>query len=421
MGKTIAEKIFSNHSGQDVSANDFVFSEVDLAMGHDYNGALTIDVFHEIGKTVHDNHKVIFVFDHVSPSPSEKYSRFHSKIRTFCTKENIEFYDVGEGICHQLLPEKGWILPGDLIVGTDSHTCTYGALNAFSTGIGSTDMAAVLATGKLWFKVPETDLIVLKGHLSKGVLAKDVILFLTGELSSEDLIYHAIEFTGSVVEDLEIDERLTITNMVVEMGGKAGLMPCDEKTISWLRDRSLATISPVVPDEDAIYKNRFSYNLSSLGPQVATPHDVGNVCPVEEVEGIKVQQAVLGTCTNGRLCDLEIAARLLKSKKIAEGVRLLVIPASRKVLLDALDRGLIEIFVEAGAIILPPGCGPCAGGHAGIPGDGENVISTANRNFKGRMGNEKANIFLASPATVAASSLQGKICDPRRYGDDTQR
>lgn len=415
MGKTITEKIFSKHCREDISANDFVFVQVDLVMGHDYNGALTVDTFQKIKKPVSDPSKVLFVFDHLVPSPNEEYSRFQSKIRTFCYKENIKLYDIGEGICHQLLPEKGHVFPGDLIVGTDSHTCTYGALNAFSTGIGSTDMATVLATGKLWFKVPETIKVILNGHLKKGIYSKDIILYLISKISSKGAIYNTIEFTGPIIDSLNIESRLTITNMAVEMGAKAGIMPCDEKTIRWLKNTSCnREIEPVAPDSDAIYRNTLRFNLSNLKPQVARPHNVDDVCAVERVEGIKINQAVLGTCTNGRLTDLKVAAGILKGKKIPEGIRFLIIPASRKIFLEAMEEGIIQDLVQAGGIILPSGCGPCLGTHNGVPGDNEVVISTSNRNFKGRMGNNKSFVYLASPATVAASALKGEIVDPRR-------
>ncbi len=413
MGQTIVEKIFSAHCGQEVQANDLVMANVDLVLGHDYNGALTIDIFNELNKPLCDKDKVIFVMDHVVPSPSEDYSRLQGKVRRFTAEHEIKLYEMGDGICHQLLPQNGHILPGDLIVGTDSHTCTYGALNAFSTGVGSTDMVAVLATGKLWFRVPETVKIFLNGKLPEGVYAKDIILYLLGQLSAKGAIYEAIEFSGPVIDNLEIDDRLTVSNMVVEMGAKAGIMPGDEKLITWLKSRTDREVNLVKPDEDAVYKKVMHFDLSNLVPQVAKPHNVDNVTDLAEVIGAKVNQGVLGTCTNGRIQDLRIAAEILRGKTIARGFRLLVIPASREILIQAIHEGIIEDLLNAGATVLPPGCGPCAGAHGGVPDDGEVVLSTANRNFKGRMGNNQAFIYLASPAVVAASALTGTVVDPR--------
>jgi len=306
------------------------------------------------------------------------------------------------------------VLPGMVILGSDSHTTTYGALNAFSAGVGSADLAAALASGKLWFKVPQTIKMILKGRLSRGVSAKDLILHIIGKVTAEGANYMAVEFVGDGVDGISLDGRLTICNMGIEMGAKVALFEVDSKTREWLSLRTRQAYDPVFPDPDAHYAQVLEWNLPSLVPQVAKPHQVDHVVPVTEVEGLRVHQGLLGTCTNGRLEDLQAAAQILKGRKVLPGFRLMIAPASRQVLLEAIQTGIIETFLLAGAMLLPPGCGPCHG-LGGVPRDGENVISTANRNFKGRMGNNKAFIYLASPATVAASAIEGKIVDPRKY------
>ncbi|MCR4399900.1 MAG: 3-isopropylmalate dehydratase large subunit, partial [Syntrophomonadaceae bacterium] len=305
--------------------------------------------------------------------------------------------------------------PGDLVIGADSHTCTYGAINAFSTGVGSTDLAAGIISGKLWFKVPESIKFVLNGELSPGVYSKDLILYLIGQVTADGATYMAAEFTGSAIRAMSVEARFTISNMAIEMGAKVGLMEADQKTISWVRRHTDRPFTPVAADPDAVYAEVREYDVSSLGPQVACPHTVDNVKPVEEVAGTPIQQCFIGTCTNGRLEDLRIAADILRGEKVNRGTRLIVAPASRQVMLDAIAEGIIQVFLEAGAAVVTPGCGCCVGTHNGVPSDGENVLSTANRNFKGRMGNNKAFIYLASPATVAASALTGRITDPRDF------
>ncbi len=417
-GKTIAEKILSKKSGTDARAGDIVVAELDLLMGQDGTAPLAVKSFREMGgKKVFDGSKICFVIDHNAPSPVESVSNLHKLMREFAAEQGINLYDVGEGVCHQLMPERGHILPGELAIGADSHTTTYGALNAFSTGVGSTELAAAMITGKTWFKVPETIKIVLHGELPKGVYAKDIILHIIGDLTADGATYMAVEFTGETVQQLSVDARMTLSNMSMEMGAKAGLFEADEKTLEWVKGRAQREFEPVSPDPDAEYALVKEYDVSKLVPQVACPHRVDNVKPITEVEGTPIQQAVLGTCTNGRLEDLRIAAQILEGKKVAPGVRLIVAPASRQVFLDAMREGIIQTLVEAGAAVVTPGCGPCVGTHQGVPSDGENVISTANRNFKGRMGNNKAFIYLASPATVAASAIEGKIADPRKYLD----
>ncbi len=414
MGQTIIEKIISGHSGKEVHAGDIVVARVDYVMGQDGTAPLAIRAFNEMGgKEVFDRDRVALVIDHSAPSPNEGVSSLHQLMREFAAEKDFRLYDVGEGVCHQLLPESGRVGPGSLVIGADSHTCTYGALNAFSTGVGSTDLAGGLISGRMWFKVPETVKFVCNGNLPSGVYSKDLILYLIGDVTADGATYMAAEYTGEAIAAMSQEARFTVANMAIEMGAKAGLMEADDKTLAWLRRFSDQRYTPVSADTGAVYSRVLEYDVSWLEPQVARPHRVDNVAPVKDVAGRPVAQAVLGTCTNGRLEDLRIAAGILGGRKVHRDVRLIVAPASRRVLLDAMAEGLIQALVEAGAAIVTPGCGPCVGTHNGVPSDGETVISTANRNFKGRMGNSKAEIYLASPATVAASALTGKITDPR--------
>lgn len=415
-GKTIAEKIFSNHSGTDAHAGDIVVAEVDFVMGQDGTSPLAIKALEKMGvETVFDPSKLALVMDHSSPSPIEGVSALHTMMREFGKKTGCKIYDVGCGVCHQLIPEQGHVVPGDLMVGCDSHTCTYGAINVFSTGVGSTDGAAAMASGKLWFNVPETIKVVYSGTLQPGVFSKDLILYLAGMIGVDGATYKALEFAGPVIEDMSVEARMTMSNMAIEVGAKAGLINADEKTMAWCEGRSIRVGDPQNADEDASYEQIIEIDVTDITPQIAKPHAVDNVCPLAEVEGTPIAQGVIGTCTNGRLEDLGIAAGVLKGKKIHPDVRLIVAPSSKDVYLDAMAAGYIQDLVEAGACVVTPGCGPCVGTHNGVPSDGENVISTANRNFKGRMGNSNAFIYLGSPATVAASVLEGKIVDPRKY------
>jgi 3-isopropylmalate/(R)-2-methylmalate dehydratase large subunit len=415
MGRTIAEKIFTNHCGREVRVGELVVSEVDFMMGQDGTSPLAIRAFGELGgEKVADPDRVALVIDHSSPSPLEGVSNLHAMMRSFASEQGVGIYDVGCGVCHCLLPEQGHVAPGDIVIGADSHTTTYGAINVFSTGVGSTDLAAAMLTGKLWFKVPPTLRLELRGALPVGVYSKDVALYLAGRLTADGATYLAIEYGGEVIAALSVEARFTISNMAVEVGAKAGLMEADDKTSSWLAGRVSRPYTAVAPDPDADYAEVKEFDLSQLTPQVAEPHRVDNVRPVEEVEGTPIQEAVIGTCTNGRLEDLEVAARILAGRRVSPEVRLIVAPASRRVLLDAMEGGVAQRLMEAGAVFVTPGCGPCVGTHNGVPADGERVISTANRNFKGRMGNANAFIYLASPATVAASAVAGKITDPRR-------
>ncbi len=415
MGKTISEKIFGAHCGHEVSANDLVVADVDMVMAHDGNGPLAIDIFRKLGgRDLFDPRKVAFALDHYVPSPNERVSLIHDIIRQFSRETGCRFHEAGDGVCHQVMVEHH-VSPGNLVLGSDSHTCTYGALNAFGTGIGSTDCAAAMFTGKLWFKVPETIRVSLNGTPGEGVFAKDAVLSVVARLGAEGATYKAIEFTGDYARAMSMDERFTFSNMAVEMGGKAGIFDCDQKTRDWLSEMrgAPAPFEPAASDADAVFCARVDIDVHALEPMVARPHTVDQVGPVAEVEGTPIQQAFLGTCTNGRLSDLEVAAGIVRGARIARGVRFIVAPASRRVYLDAARKGILADLVEAGAVVVAPGCGCCVGAANGIPGDGDTVISTENRNFKGRMGNNSASIYLASPATVAASALRGKITDPR--------
>ncbi|MCG2675904.1 3-isopropylmalate dehydratase large subunit [bacterium] len=417
MGQTIAEKILSSHSRKRVKAGDLTIADVDFSFAQDGTAPLVIKTIRDIGaKRIAHPRRTAFVIDHSAPSPNIGVSTLHRLMRDFAKVYKITLYDIGCGVCHQVIPEGGNVTCGDLVVGADSHTCTYGALNAFATGFGSTDITASMISGKLWFKVPESIKIIIKGRMPKGVYAKDVILYIIGELTADGATYKSIEFTGEVIRRLSMEGRFTICNMAVEMGAKAGMMEADEKTLKWLKRHSSGKRSKSVKaDREAHYSEVLEFDISSLEPQIAKPHRVDNVSPVSKVKGVRIDVAFLGTCTNGRLEDLRVASKILKNKKIHKDIRFIVAPASKEIYLEALREGIIETFIKAGAAVVAPGCGPCVGTHEGIPADGENVISTANRNFKGRMGNPKAFIYLASPATVSASALEGKITDPRGY------
>ncbi|MDD5748530.1 MAG: 3-isopropylmalate dehydratase large subunit [Actinomycetota bacterium] len=416
MGRTISEKILGAHAQKEVAAGEIVVARVDSMMAQDGTAPLAIRAFNEMGgEGVSHPERIMFCIDHNAPSPLKSVSELHALMRKFASENNLELSDIGEGVCHQLMVEKGRVLPGELVIGADSHTCTYGALNSFATGVGSTDFAAAMLTGELWFRVPETMRINVRGKLPAGVYAKDIALSIVGMITADGATYQAIEFSGEVIRKLSLESRLTICNLSVEMGAKVGLMEADEKLLEYVGKRSDRKFSPVKPDRNASYAAEHEVNVGELTPLVSLPHQVDRVLPVEEVEGTIVSQGLIGTCTNGRLEDLRISASILCGKKIAKGTRLIIAPASREIMLNALREGLIEVFIESGCVVVPPGCASCVGTHQGIPSDEENVISTANRNFKGRMGNPSAYIYLASPATVAASCVEGKIADPRKY------
>ena len=417
MGKTIAEKIFSAHSDKDERAGDITVADIDFCFGQDGTSMLVIDAFRNLGaKKVFNKDRFRMVIDHSSPSPNIGVSEVHKKMRNFAKEHGLKVFDIGCGVCHQVIPEAGLVMPGDLVVGADSHTCTYGALGAFSTGMGSTDVSVALATGKNWFKVPETIKIVLKGRTKKGVYSKDVILYIIGNLGADYATYKAVEFAGEYIKGLSMDSRFTITNMAVEMGAKAGLIEPDKKTYDWLKAHKVkGQGSRVKNDKDAVYSEVLEFDVSNIAPQVARPHTVDNVEPIHKFKNIKIDQAFLGTCTNGRLEDLRVAYSILKNNKINKDVKMIIAPASKDIFQKAMKKGMISGFVNAGACVVAPGCGPCVGTHNGVLSSGEVCISTANRNFKGRMGNPDAFIYLASPATVAASALKGRITDPRKY------
>ncbi len=416
MGKTIAEKIIGKHAEKDVKPDEIVIAKVDVAMVQDGTGPLAVQELEKLNLVkVFDPKNSILFIDHAAPSPRKELSNAHKILRKFAKKTGAYLSEVGEGVCHQRLIED-WVKPGDLVVGADSHTCTSGALGAFATGMGSTDVALAFALGKVWLRVPRTYRFIINGKLKDGVFAKDLILYIIGKIGADGATYKAMEFEGELIEQMDMEERFTITNMAVEAGAKTGLIRTDNHTREYLKTQGREDdYQEIYPDPDAEYEKTFEIKARDIEPQVAFPHSVDNTKPVKEAEGIKVNQVFIGTCTNGRLSDLRIAAKILKNKRVANGVRLVVIPASRKVYLDALKEGLIETFVQAGGAVLAPGCGPCVGVHEGVLGDEEVVLSTQNRNFKGRMGNPKGFIYLASPATAAASAIKGKITDPREF------
>ncbi len=415
MGKTITEKILGGVSGSDATPGDIIVAPIHACMAHDGTAPLAIRAFREMGaKKVWDPKRVALVIDHIAPSSSEGTSELHIMMRQFAAEHGIRLFDVGEGICHQLMPEKGYVVPGRAVVGADSHTCTYGAFGAFSTGIGSTELASVLVSGKLWFKVPESIKVKITGRLQRGVSAKDVILKVLGTIGSDGATYKAIEFVGDTVRSLSVSGRMTMCNMVVEMGAKNGIVEPDDKVREFLRGRAVDKGTYLKSDPDARYSKEIDISVAKLEPQIACPSSVDNVSPVSKVAGVKIHQAFLGSCTNGRLEDLEVAAKILKGRKVKEGVRMVVIPASREVYSQALQKGLMDVLVKAGAAVFGPGCGPCPGGHLGILGAGEVCVSTSNRNFVGRMGSKESKLYLASPATIAASAVKGEIADPRK-------
>lgn len=414
MGKTFAEKILARKAGlTEVVPGQIVEVTPDLGMSHD-NAAAIRRIFQKLGvDRVKEPQRFVVILDHVVPASQVQYAENHKEIREFVRKEGIRFYDVGRGICHQVVVEEGLIGPGELALGSDSHTTTYGALGAFSAGIGRSEMAALWATSKLWLKVPTSLRFELSGSLPELVTAKDVILYLIGKLGADGALYRSVEFAGPLVERLPISERLVLTNMAAEMGAKNGYIAPDEVTFSWLSGRTDREFDPVFPDPDAAYEEVFEFDLSDLAPQVACPHTVDNVVPISQVAGKRVDQVLLGTCTGGRLPDLRLALEVMDGRPVADGVRMLVLPASREVWVQAAEEGLLKAFAEAGALVLNPGCGPCLGAHQGVLAPGEVCLSTANRNFKGRMGSPEAEIYLASPAVAGATAVTGVIADPR--------
>ncbi|OGA22047.1 MAG: hypothetical protein A3I02_07775 [Betaproteobacteria bacterium RIFCSPLOWO2_02_FULL_67_26] len=416
MGATIAEKILGAHAGgAPARAGDIVVAGVDFAMLHDARASNALRRIEQLGaKKLPFASRTAFVLDHYSPPPHAEAANIHREMRAFADAHGTVLYDVGDGICHQVLPEGGHLTCGDLVVGTDTHSTTYGAFNAFGTGVEGTDLSAVMMTGKLWFRVPETIRVDLKGRLQPGVWAKDVTLHMLGRLGAEGANYKAIEYAGPAVRAMDMDDRMTLANHAAELGAKAALLEGDEKTFAWLKARGARDPRPVKADADARYGQRIEVDAAKLPPQVARKHKIDDVVGVPEVRGLRVNYALIGTCTNGRLDDIRQAAAILKGKRIAKGVRMIVTPASRNVYLQAAREGLIEILTQAGASFEAAGCGTCVNitGHL-ITGDGDVVITSANRNFKGRLGNPDSEIYVGSSATVAASALAGSITDPR--------
>jgi len=416
LGKTISEKIISEHVGRDVKPGEFVVAKVDVVMAQDGTGPLTVQELRKMNmERVFDKKNSIIFIDHASPSSRKELSNSQKLLREFAKKTGAFLSDVGEGICHQRLVED-WVNPGNLVVGADSHTCTSGALGAFSTGMGSTDIALAFALGKVWLKVPETHKFVVNGDLPEGVYSKDLILHIIEKIGADGATYKAMEFEGETIENLSMSSRFTITNMAVEAGGKTGLISTDAITKKYLEERNRGDkYREMKSDSDAKFEKVMEIEVNKLEPLVAFPHTVDNVKRISDIEDVKIDQVFIGTCTNGRLEDLEVSASILKGRKRHKDTRLIVIPASKEILLEAIRRGFIETFLEAGAAVESPGCGPCVGIHKGVLADGERVLSTQNRNFLGRMGNPEGFIYLSSPATAAASAVEGKIADPRRY------
>jgi 3-isopropylmalate/(R)-2-methylmalate dehydratase large subunit len=410
----ITEKILAKASGkQAVHPGEIIDANVDVVMVHDLTGPLAVEAFKKIGvPKVWDNKKVVVILDHQVPAESVKAAELHKTMRQFAKEQNLPFYDVGRGgICHQVMPEKGHVVPGTVIVGADSHTCTYGAFGAFATGIGSTEAAAVFATGKIWFKVPPTIKVNVQGDFQKYVTPKDLILNIIGKLSVDGAIYKSAEFTGPTIKNMSISGRMTLCNMAVEMGAKNGIIEPDETTRKFLQGRvtSMPNFDTLKSDADAVYERTVDFDVSNMEPQVACPSSVDNVKPVSEVGNVPIDQAFIGSCTNGRIEDLRLTAQVLKGRQVKDGVRALVIPASQEVYRQAMQEGLLEIFTDANAIVCGSACGPCLGGHIGLLAAGETCVSSSNRNFIGRMGSTQASVYLASPATVAASAVTGKI------------
>ncbi len=416
MGKTLSEKILTQKSGTDARAGDIVIATVDWVFVQDTTGTLTIRQFKESKHAgLASPQKTVIFVDHAVPSPNRQFSNDHHFLRQFAQETGCLFFEPGSGVCHQLVAEK-LASPGEVIVGADSHTVTAGGLGAFATGMGSSDVAVIFALGKTWFRIPESFKIELTGRFQKAVDAKDLVLHLIGMLGADGATYKALEFSGDAVSRMTIPQRLTVANMAVEAGAKVGLFPSDDITREYLRKQGRGkNYVALYPDSDAAYEQTIAIDISNLEPMVAMPHSVDNVAPAHTLTGIKIDQAFIGTCTNGRLEDIATAAKILEGKRCHPNVRLIIAPASRKVLLDAIKLGYIETLVKAGAILVPPGCAACLGVHQGALGDSETCLSTANRNFKGRMGNPEASIYLASPATAAASAITGEITDPRRF------
>ena len=417
MAMTMTQKILAAHAGLDaVEAGQLILVNVDRVLGNDITSPVAIREFERIGvKEVYDRDRVTMVMDHFAPNKDIKAAVQCKMCRDFCEEKNVtHFYDVGRmGIEHALLPEKGLVVAGDVVIGADSHTCTYGALGAFSTGVGSTDMACGMATGKAWFKVPSAIKFVLRGRLQKYVSGKDVILHIIGKIGVDGALYRSMEFVGEGVASLSIYDRLTICNMAIEAGAKNGIFPVDEETVAYIKAHSDREIVAYEADADAVYEKTYEIDLSAIGPTVAFPHLPENTREIDAVGEVKIDQVVIGSCTNGHYKDLAEAAEILRGRKVAKNVRAIIIPATQDIYLKAMENGLLRIFIEAGCVVSTPTCGPCLGGYMGILAAGERAVATTNRNFVGRMGDVTSEVYLASPAVAAASAVAGCIADPR--------
>jgi len=416
MGMTIVEKIIAAHAtGAEIQPGGFVYAKIDIALANDVTAPLAIKEFRKAGiKRVFDPRRIALVPDHFTPNKDIKSAELAKTIRDFAREHGIEHYfEVGRGgIEHALLPEQGITIPGDLVVGADSHTCTYGALGAFATGMGSTDLAAAMALGEVWLRIPESIKFVYEGALGEWVSAKDVILYTIGQIGVSGALYRAMEFTGPVIDVMEMDGRLTLCNMAIEAGAKAGIVAPDEITRQYVEGRAMRPYTFYASDSDAVYSAEHRYDLSDMQPQVAAPHLPENADDVSKYADVKIDQVVIGSCTNGRISDLRVAAGVLKGKKIADSVRLVVFPATQKIYLQAMEEGLIRTFIEAGGAVSTPTCGPCLGGHMGVLAAGERAIATTNRNFVGRMGDPASEVYLSNPAVAAASAITGRITHP---------
>ncbi|MCE7698766.1 MAG: homoaconitase large subunit [Methanobacterium paludis] len=412
----ITEKILAKASMKDeVSPGEIIQANVDLALSHDGTSPPTINTFRKIADHVWDNEKIVIVFDHNIPANTIGSAEFQKVTREFAREQGIKnLFTHGEGICHQVLPENGFIKPGTVVVGADSHTCTYGAFGAFATGMGATDMAVVFATGKTWFMVPEAYKVIVDGKLGRYVTAKDVILNVISKIGSFGATYKSLEFHGETIDSMNVAGRMTMCNMAIESGAKNGIMEPNKATMEYLKERNVKSFDIMVSDSDSQYEKEYLFDVNDMEPQIACPHNVDNVKPISKVEGTTIDQAFIGSCTNGRLEDLQIAAEVLDGSRVHEDVRLIVIPASAEIYRKAMHEGIIDIFIGAGAIVCNPGCGPCLGAHMGAITGGEVCISTTNRNFVGRMGDPGSEVYLANPAVVASSAISGEISDPRR-------
>ncbi len=416
MGMTMTQKILAAHAGLDsVVAGQLIEAELDMVLGNDVTSPVAINEMNKFGKkTIFDKTRISLVMDHFTPNKDIQSAENCKQVRQFAKANGItHYFDVGNmGIEHALLPEQGIVTCGDCIIGADSHTCTYGALGAFSTGVGSTDMAAGMVTGKAWFKVPSAIKVIITGKKNKYISGKDVILHLIGKIGVDGALYKSLEFTGDGIRELSMDDRLCISNMAIECGAKNGIFPVDERTLEYVKGRSEREFKVYEADPDAEYDSEITIDLSALRPTVAFPHLPENTKTIDEVEKIQIDQVVIGSCTNGRMEDMRTAAEIMKGKKVADGVRVIIIPATQTIYLNCVKEGIVETFVNAGAIVSTPTCGPCLGGHMGILASGEKAVSTSNRNFVGRMGHTESEIYLASPAVAAASAIKGYIADP---------